>query len=80
MQTVITKNAVILTEGDILAEDVTVTIDSSDNTYSLTYVDQNNVFTKTIKSLRDMIFQYDRDDNINSILPNTDEYMVLWES
>lgn len=83
MTTNFTDNGIMVSEGEVIAQNVSVQVhyNGQENFLSLSYIDENGVLNKTMKSVHDYSLMVDpKTITIDSVLPKNENWYLFWNN
>lgn len=83
MTTNLTNNGIMVRAGNVIAQKVAAELhyNGESNFLSLSYIDENGIFNKTIKHIHEYTIMVDHGTKtINGILPKNEEWYLFWQN
>ena len=83
MTTNFTNNGIMVSNGQVIAQKVAAQMqyNGEQNFLSLSYIDENGILNKTIKSVHDYTLMVDHDTKtINGVLPKNEDWYLFWKN
>ena len=81
MTTNFTSNGIMVSEGEVIANGISVSTqyDGEQNYLTLSYVDKHGVFTRNTKNFHEYTFMVDHiSKTIDGILPKNEDWYLFW--